>query len=153
MTPTPCPLVPADVFAAAWVQARDRIGCPANQGSAIWSAEESFEGGYMIWRQDTARIYAIADDGTWLDFADIWQEGDPEYPCPEVGPSTSPPSPKRGFGTVWCLNPGVRDKLGWAVEEEKGANRWVQDFDSGAMIGTDHAGIAVLYADGTWHSY
>jgi len=106
----------------------------------------------MVWREDTRDIYALSDDGSWQQFADTWHEGDPEYLCPDVGPSTSPPTPQRGFGKVWCMNPGVRDKLGWASEREKGGNRWVQDFDRGVMIRTDHVGIAVLTDDGTWHS-
>jgi hypothetical protein len=148
--PTPCPLAPAEVFARAWIGVRERIGCPVNQGDIIWSAEESFERGYMFWRKDTDRIYAIYKDHTWQDFADIWYEGDPEFSCPEIAPSTSPPTPKRGFGKIWCVKPGVRDKLGWALEEEKGANRWVQDFERGVMILSDYIGIAILYDDGTW---
>jgi hypothetical protein len=150
VTPTPCPLAPAEVFARAWIGARERLGCPVNQGDIILSAEESFENGYMFWREDTDRIYAIYEDHTWQDFADIWYEGDPEFSCPEIAPSTSPPTPKRGFGKIWCVKPGVRDKLGWALEEEKGANRWVQDFERGVMIISDYIGIAILYDDGIW---
>jgi DNA-binding beta-propeller fold protein YncE len=153
VTPTPCPLAPAGVFSRAWIGVWRRIGCPVRRGYVVWSAEESFERGYMFWRKDTDRIYVIYDDHTWQDFADIWYEGDPEFSCPDVAPSTSPPTPKRGFGKIWCVKPGVRDKLGWALEEEKGANRWVQDFERGVMIVSDYIGIAILYDDGTWHSY
>jgi hypothetical protein len=151
-TPTPCLLAPAEVFARAWIEAKERIGCPVNRGDIIWSAEELFERGYMFWRKDIDRIYVIYDDYTWQDFADIWYEGDPEYSCPEIAPSTSPPTPKLGFGKIWCVKPGVRDKLGWALEEEKGADRWVQDFKRGVMIRSDYIGIAILYDDGTWQS-
>jgi hypothetical protein len=149
---TPCPLVPAGVFAGAWTwgETRQHIGCPTNSGSVMWTAEELFQTGIMVWRQDTAHIYAIYDDFTWDEFVDTWQEGDPEFPCPEVSPSASPPTPKRGFGTVWCAHPGVRDKLGEAVNQEQGGERWVQDFESGVMYASDHIGNAVLFSDGTW---
>jgi tetratricopeptide (TPR) repeat protein len=152
-TPTPCPLAPAGVFASAWSGVREHIGCPVNQGSVTWLGEELFERGYMFWRKDTDRIYVIYDDYTWQDFADIWYEGDPEYSCPEIAPSTSPPTPRLGFGKIWCVKPGVRDKLGWALAEEKGANRWVQDFEGGVMISSDYISIAILYDDGTWQPY
>ena len=153
MTPTPCPLVPASAFTVAWGEVRDRVGCPARPEIWIWAAEEPFEGGYMIWRGDTQRIYALYDDGTWQDFADTWHEGDPEYTCPEVGPTDSPPTPKRGFGKVWCLNSHVRDKLGWALEKEQGTERWVQDFDRGKMVHIYGVGTVALYDDGTWSSF
>ena len=156
-TPTPtCALTPAEVFANAWNDpaVRKRIGCPINQEHIAWIAEEKFEGGYMFWRKDTDRIYALYDDHTWQNFADIWQEEkDPEYPCPEVAPSTSPPTPKRGFGMIWCLELNVRRKLGQAMEEEKGADQWVQDFEEGMMIRSDMVGIGILYNDGYWQSY
>ena len=107
----------------------------------------------MIWREDTRYIYAVYDDGTWQGFIDLWQEGDPEYSCPDIAPSDSPPTPKRGFGKIWCLNPPVKEKLGWAQGEEKGGSRSVQDFDRGVMIGTGFAGTIILYDDGTWHPF
>jgi hypothetical protein len=119
----------------------------------IWSAEELFERGHMIWRDDTRGIYAVYDDGSWQGFVDLWHDGDPEYSCPDIAPSESPPTPKRGFGKTWCLNPPVKDRLGWAQEEEKGGNRTVQDFERGVMIGTGFAGVVILNEDGTWRSY
>jgi len=119
----------------------------------IWSAEEQFERGHMIWREDTRHIYAVYDDGTWQGFIDLWQEGDPEYSCPDIAPSDSPPTPKRGFGSIWCLNPSVKDKLGWAQRREKGGSRSVQDFERGVMIDTGFSGTVILHDDGKWRSY
>jgi uncharacterized protein with LGFP repeats len=46
--------------------------------------------------------------------------------------------PQRGFNKVWCEGTGarVRERLGWAVEPEKGgAGAW-QDFQRGIMYWT-----------------
>jgi hypothetical protein len=155
-TPAPCPLAPAGVFLEAWSdpEVGERIGCPKNRGYSIALAEQVFDGGIMLWRKDIDRIYALFEDDTWQGFANIWFEGDPEYSCPdEDTPSTSPPTPKRGFGKIWCLQPGVREKLGWAQKEEIGTNQPVQDFERGAMIQSMYSGIAILYEGGTWQQY
>jgi hypothetical protein len=49
---------------------------------------------------------------------------------PESDPSIEPPpgryQPIRGFGMVWREQPGVRDRLGWAVEPETGYETAIQ---------------------------
>lgn len=89
----------------------------------------------MLWRQDTRQIYAVYDDGLWQVFQDTWQEGQPEYSCPDAStPSRTPPTPRRGLGRAWCTQPGVRDKLGRALQDENGNTRPVQDFQQGTML-------------------
>ena len=119
MPPTPCTLEPVVVFTKVWNDPaiKERIGCPISKGYITWLAEEAFEHGYMFWREDTDRIYTLYADHTWQNFADTWHEEDPEYSCPQLAPSNSPPTPKRGFGKVWCVQLGVREKLGWVLEE------------------------------------
>ena len=83
----------------------------------------------MFWRDDTRQIYVLYNDGTWQEFPDTWTEDEPEYSCPaDDTPSTTPPTPRRGFGKVWCTEPGVRDRLGNTLMDEMGNDRPVQDF-------------------------
>ncbi len=94
-------------------------------------AQEHFEYGQMFWREDNDRITVLYNAGTWALYRDIWNEGDPEYSCPEIAPSQCPPTPRRGFGKIWCTYPAVRQRLGWATNYERGFHGTVQDFEQG----------------------
>jgi hypothetical protein len=102
--------------------------CPASSAIVSDAAEENFEHGTMIWVGEQNLIYVLFDDGLnprWSAFVDEWEEGDPED-----DPALTPPSgryqPVRGFGLVWRERPGVRDRLGWAVNVEIGFTTSVQ---------------------------
>ena len=53
----------------------------------------------------------------WAAFTDEWDPGEPES-----DPTLEPPpgfyQPVRGFGQVWREQPGVRERLGWALGDE-----------------------------------
>jgi hypothetical protein len=97
-------------------------GCPE---TAITSdaAEQHFERGTMIWIKEYDRIYILFEDvpsGSELAcklFTDEWDPSQPDH-----DPSLVPPDglyqPVRGFGLVWRQNPEVRERLGWAVDQE-----------------------------------
>jgi hypothetical protein len=145
-----CSQPAAGEFAGAWTdQVRERIGCPLGPASVTDAAFEPFERGRMIWRKDARLHYAIADDGGWRSYADIWVEGLPDFSCPDVAPSASPPTPLRGFGQIWCQNADVRERLGNATDREWAERMAVQAFERGAMIQTGQ-GTFVLFADGSW---
>jgi hypothetical protein len=113
-------------------------------------AEQTFEGGRMYWRKDRDSIYVVYGSGGWAAFPNAWQDGDPVYSCPATAPETSPPTPLRGFGRVWCSFSEVRTGLGWATDAERGYDATAQDFDSGSIFRNDFGVVVVLYADGTW---
>lgn len=110
-------------------------------------AIEDFEGGYMLWREDTTRIYALHLQGFWRSYEDTWQEGDPEYTC---GTAASPPTPKRGFGKVWCTYDIVRQGLGEATTTEQGLLGDAQSFSGGDIIQPSGQRIFTLFDDATW---
>lgn len=99
----------------------------------------------MLWREDNDRIYVLFENGRWERHEDIWREGDPEFTC---GTPKSPPTPKRGFGKIWCTYQNVRNGLGEAVTTEQGYNAVVQSYGGGSIIRT--TSTYVLYSDGTW---
>jgi serine/threonine protein kinase len=149
-TPTPsCPQV-SGPFAGIWQGARDRLGCAANQSHTTWMAEEHFEHGKMFWREDTDLVYVLYDAGEQVIYQSNWQGSDPEYSCPDIAPSESPPTPIRGFGRIWCTHETVRSGLGWATIHEVGYHGTVQDFEGGSIIRTEFGKTYVLYADGWW---
>ena len=80
-------------------------------------AEQPFERGRMFWRSDEEVIYVLLSDGAYVERGDAWV-GPAEYACVADAPSGLL-QPKRGFGLVWCSAGGLRDDVGWALEEEK----------------------------------
>jgi hypothetical protein len=106
----------------------------------------------MYWREDTERIYVMYEAGLWQDYADTWQEGEPE----SAG-LTPPPGlyePIRGFGELWRLAlGGPASTLGWAAEEERGVYSDIQDFAAGIILTVDGK-IYVFFRDnGSWAQY
>jgi serine/threonine protein kinase len=148
--PTPaCPGV-SGPFAGVWPAVQDRIGCATSSASTTWAAEEAFENGWMYWREDNDRMYAVYDLGSWEEFANAWFEGAPDFSCPDSRtPTKSPPTPLRGFGKTWCTYSGVRQGLGWATEGEHGFDVNVQYFERGWMLRTPRWAW-IFYNDGSW---
>jgi hypothetical protein len=93
------------------------------------AAEQHFERGTMIWIEEMDRIYILyADDihsPKWESFIDEWDESQPDRD-PELTPPDGLLQPVRGFGLVWRQNPRVRDRLGWAIDQETGFETIVQ---------------------------
>ena len=94
--------------------------CPASPPIGSSGAEQHFERGTMFWSEADDRIYVLYSDGNypqWRAYEDAWDEGDPVS-----DPGISPPSgmfqPLRGFGLIWREVPDVRDRLGWATDQE-----------------------------------
>jgi hypothetical protein len=93
------------------------------------AAEQHFERGTMVWIEELDRIYVLfADDvhsPKWLGFEDKWDES-----MPDRDPTLVPPDglyqPIRGFGLVWRQNSTVRERLGWATDQETAFETIVQ---------------------------
>jgi hypothetical protein len=114
---------------------RATLGCATKPEASVSTSFEPFANGFMVWRGDTRRVTVFYKDGAWQEFADTWAEDQPEYGCIDAyAPAQTPPTPHRGFGKVWCTQPGVRDRLGAALQDEIGNDRPVQDFENGAML-------------------
>jgi hypothetical protein len=130
------------------------LGCAGSLEKGLKTSFEGFERGFMFWRDDTRHVYAVYNDGTWQEFPDTWLDGQPEYSCPGTGvPSTTPPTPRRGIGKVWCAQAEVRDRLGKALQDEIGNERRVQDFQNGAMLLFPERGdqpVMLFKATGKW---
>jgi hypothetical protein len=114
---------------------RATLGCATKPEASVSTSFEPFANGFMVWRGDTRRVTVFYKDGAWQEFADTWAEDQPEYGCIDAyAPAQTPPTPHRGFGKVWCTQPGVRDRLGAALQDEIGNDRAAQDFENGAMV-------------------
>ncbi len=148
-----CKQAPAPRFANYWQSdgsLRLGLGCPVSGAQASFAAVQSFERGHMIWREADRTVFVLYSDGVWRSYADHWQEGMPELSC-EAAPPSGLYLPKRGFGLVWCSEKGVKEGLGWALDEESGTSVEWQAFERGEMLTTSQGGsVYVLFADGTF---
>jgi hypothetical protein len=103
------------------------------------AAEQHFEHGTTIWFREPwvsgvdegGWIFVLYEDrGQWFSYKwyvyeDEWIEGEADR-----DPSLTPPpglyQPVRGFGFLWRQNPQVRERLGWAVDQEVGFSTILQ---------------------------
>jgi hypothetical protein len=164
LTSTPCTRAPWGWFAGALMftpGARDKIGCPVADAQTVTAASQDFERGMMIWREDERLIYVFYDGGGWEAYPEQWQDG-----MPEQDPAYGPPpegliQPKRGFGLVWQEHASVRDRLGWALNEERQCDEaHVQPFERGLMLSCTHSVVPgakiyvfALFDDSTYDLY
>jgi hypothetical protein len=156
-TPTPaCPPV-TGTFGSVWSQTQTTIGCAAGQEMTGLVVEENFQYGKMFWRQpvDLAQGLVLYNNGTWRIYPHApFVEGSPEYSCVDANtPAQTPPTPKRGFGAMWCDIPEIRSGLGNATDTERGYSGVMQSFEGGFMIRTDTGATFVFYAAGTWERW
>ncbi|HSM56364.1 MAG TPA: hypothetical protein VK879_09445 [Candidatus Sulfomarinibacteraceae bacterium] len=117
----------------SWFFSPEPDGCPGAPAHFANGAEQPFESGYMVWVEEgwtegQAGIYVLYDDEVfsprWAFYPDTWEEGEPLCDVGEAPPGLF--QPERGFGRLWCDEPGVRDRLGWATEPETGYETAVQ---------------------------
>lgn len=123
----------------------------------------------MFWRNDTRRVIVFYDDGTWTEFTDQWTEG---APIPSRGdPRPGVFAPIRGFGYIWGIYDNVANRIGWAVDQERGFCANIQPCERGFVFHSDtvrscqdrlynwatHRDYVSLffavYGDGTWQSW
>jgi len=108
----------------------------------------------MFWREpiDYAQALVLFDYRTWRIFErSPYVEGSPEFTCPDADtPAQCPPTPKRGFGMMWCEIPEIRNGLGNAIDCERGYEGSMQEFERGFMLQTDSGTVYVFYSNGRW---
>ena len=150
-SPSDCPASP-DHFADLWADRVSQLGCPVTSHT-LPMVEQVFEEGWMFWRSDIRLIYVLPSKHPYARFEDTWDDSQPPYSCPDSFPAETPPTPKRGFGKVWCdpAQPLVRKLLGNAVTEERPFDATLQEFDTGLIFQTDQGMTYILESQlNTW---
>ena len=104
---------------------------PTQVKEEIYIAEQRFEQGWMFWLQPNSQIWVLtADDAgnnIWTVYNDTFVDGEVEYD-PQLEPPENRHQPVRGFGKLWRENLEVRQKIGWALELERGhTSRYVYE--------------------------
>jgi len=109
----------------AWFMADRPAACPAEEAVHTAVAAQRFERGLTFWIKEGDRILILYADGRtprWEEQPNAWFEGMQEWD-PAIVPPAGLYQPKRGFGVAWRETTSangmpVRDRLGWALEEE-----------------------------------
>jgi len=130
LPPTPaCAQAVDGQFANVWD--RGLLGCPAGATRVVWAAWQPFQGGYMLWRSDLNTVYVLFSDGSWIEIPDKWDG----YSTAGRGePPAGLRAPERGFGWVWGTRNDVFNRLGWALDQEKGFCTAVQPMERGFIF-------------------
>jgi eukaryotic-like serine/threonine-protein kinase len=148
-----CPAITGP-FAAVWQGAQSSIGCGAGRAIKGQIVQEDFSGGKMFWREpiDIGQALVLFNNGTWRIFQHSpYPEGAPEFSCPAPDtPEQCPPTPRRGFGMMWCDIAAIRQGLGNAMTCEYSYSGAMQQFERGFMLQTDRGITYLFQADGTW---
>ena len=113
---------------AAWFISSPPDICPTGPALVSAAAEQHFQRGVMIWVEAEDRILVLFDDGNsprWKPYRDEWDAGEP-VSDPELVPPPGLYQPVRGFGLLWRTEPSVRERLGWAVDQEMAYQTMVQ---------------------------
>ena len=108
----------------------------------------------MFWRSDSidyGQALVAFNNGTWGIFGHTpYVEGSGDFKCIDANtPPECPPTPRRGFGMMWCDISAIRGGLGNAVECERAYNGLQQEFQRGFLLRTA-SGTFVFLNDGTW---
>lgn len=113
---------------ATWFFAPAPGGCPSGPAATTRQAEQRFEGGLMIWVEALDSIFVLYSDAEtprWIRLDDTFEEGMPASDDTIIAPPDRF-QPQRGFGLAWRSSPGVRERLGWAIETEAGYDGAIQ---------------------------
>lgn len=145
LTATPCARAVASLFNLDQ-NTITQLGCPTTGSFNVAAATQNFQRGRMFWRGDNRSIYALYNNGQWSSHNDTWREGQPTFTC---GVNSSPPTPVRGFGKVWCENSRVREGLGDATNQEYPITATLQGFASGLVMRAEGR-TYVLFYSGEW---
>jgi hypothetical protein len=155
-TPTPataCTIKPTRGFGLlyeAFQTLRARLGCATAGEVVIPAAEQTFEGGLMLWDGERQVVRVLVYGGGHAAFPDTYQT---DEPLSVESPPAGLLAPLHGFGKVWRDRPDVRQALGWATAAERGFSGASQRFERGTLFWSDRRLIIAVYDDGRWEMF
>jgi hypothetical protein len=127
---------------------RRRLGCALTPLQAVIIADQRFEHGRVFWRADIRYFYVLYEYGRWAGYQETYTS--------EPGTTETPPAgmtaPGPGFARIWHTEPGVRQKLGWALDTVHRSDETVMQVYQGGLVLRDDQNVTrILFNDdGTW---
>ena len=124
---------------------------PAIETIETGAALQPYEGGFMIWREDSGSVLVFFSVGPLASevqrFPQIVYETRPDNG--ETAPEGRV-SPVNAFGKVWANWPQVKDTLGWAVAGEQGYTTTIRQQKGQPLSVTLPDGRKVSIVGGIW---
>jgi hypothetical protein len=134
-----CSNEPRGEFHNLWAKYQGQLGCPLQIEPLTGDfVEQPFEGGHMFWfaQLDLAFITMGVDQGDWTLYKIEWVDNDSPESC-NVQVPAGKFQPIRGFGWIWCREQEIQDRLGWALDTERGFSAGVdliEGFENGIIF-------------------
>jgi hypothetical protein len=97
-------------------------GCASEEARNLFIAYQRFERGFMVWRGDGDDFYILYDGGRYAYYHSETVAGLADNPISSNGRLL----PGSGFGRVWGNTEAIREAIGWATENEFGADVTMQ---------------------------
>ncbi|MAS37988.1 MAG: hypothetical protein CL610_28595 [Anaerolineaceae bacterium] len=120
----------------------------AQGDQVVYATAQPFENGLMIWRADTAQIWALINDGRAYSFPAASYQNLPDNPIFGTPPSRL--RPIFGMGKVWGNYPTIRRALGWPTLDELGFDMPVRTSPSATLLTQFDGSIIQINANHTW---
>lgn len=134
-----CSNEPRGEFHNLWMKYQGQLGCPLQIEPLTGDfVEQPFEGGHMFWvaQIDLAFITFGGDQGDWTLYQIKWVDNGSPESC-NVQVPAGKIQPIRGFGWIWCREQEIQNRLGWALDTERGFSAGVdliQGFENGIIF-------------------
>ena len=157
-----CNTIPAEIFGkihTSHASVQIMLGCPVISDASKTqqaSAYQNFEFGFMFWISHASKsgtIFAATNDGFYTSYEDTWNASN-DLDNTGVSPPPNRIEPRRGFGKVWHQQPSVHDTLGWAIDEESGAQSSIMTYQHGQLIVVPQRQTVIAFGNNSrWWSY
>lgn len=145
--PSRCRFEIAEAFGESWrtnANAVRELGCPVEGWQDFGGGLQLFERGVMYY-QENGGLWAITTSGG-VTGDRFWAL--PFVPPPGTEEPIDPPPglqvPIEGFGTMWRLVDGVRDRLGFARLNGQPAEMTLQRFEGGSLLLDKSSGVVYI---------
>ncbi len=122
------------------------LGAAVEDEKQVNATEQLFEKGSMYWREDTGQVYVFFSDATQRVFG--YSLNRPLTSGTADTSLSGLSEPTGVFAKLWHEQPGLRDKLGLALQPERSFVGVAQAFEHGTMLWSDRKVIYVVYDSG-----
>jgi len=137
----------------AWFFVPVPENCPLEPPILMNQVEQRFEGGLLLWLENSSEILVFYDDDnepSWERFPDTFVEGVSPVQDDTIVAPPERLQPIRGFGLVWREQPEVRARLGWAMEPELGYDGTMQVSEDNTLYLRERTGGIIAARPNSW---
>lgn len=128
-----------------------KLICPLELERSAAVVEQGYEGGRVLWVQDSREVWVLLANGQWHRYPDTSRPA----PTPSASPATAAhltPAVPDAITRLLTGHQDVRVGLGKATGPSASHLVYIQRFAGGLTLSRDADSLDALYDDGTWQS-